>query len=353
MRRLRRLARRILNAARDSAERLGSRSAFGSALYYLLFNRAFRFEQQIVLKGKVGYKDQAQQPRVSSYLVRRNVHRIEKGLIMRPRREAFATSYIVKTVNAFKRILDDRSVVDEKEIGWAFGVLSAYFAAASGHSEIERARQLWEEVLEEELSDLPAPYPAASVGKSPVAIAALRQLSIQRRSIRWYDGRPVPREAIDAAIEIASDSPSACNRQAFEYLVLDNPELIRRVGPIAPGTKGFHENFPCLVVVLGDLSAYFDERDRHVIYIDASLATMAFMYALTAQGLASCSINWPDIREKEDELRSVLSIPDHKRPVMMVSVGYASPDGLVPSSVKKPLSVMRSFNTDRYAPTHD
>jgi hypothetical protein len=36
-----------------------------------------------------------------SYLLRRNVHRIEKGLTMRPVRNQFATDYIGATVDAF------------------------------------------------------------------------------------------------------------------------------------------------------------------------------------------------------------------------------------------------------------
>jgi len=352
MKRLRRIARKALNAVLLAVERLSVRTGIGAALYYLFFNRAFRFEQQVVLRGKIGYEEQSRQPQVTSYLLRRNVHRIEKGLIMRPRRDAFATSYIVKTLHALERVAHDRSLIDEKELGWTYGVLSAYFRVAKGHPEIERARSMWSVLLSHDLDDLPEPYPAGSLAKATVGIGELRDLSRKRRSIRWYEDQPVPRNMLDAAVEVASYAPSACNRQAFEYLILDDPALLRRVAAIAPGTKGFHEHFPCLVVVLGDLSAYFDERDRHVIYIDASLASMAFMYALTAQGLASCSINWPDIREKESELRSVISIPDYKRPVMMISVGYPQSEGLVPSSVKKPLEVMRTYNTERYLTSH-
>jgi nitroreductase len=101
------------------------------------------------------------------------------------------------------------------------------------------------------------------------------------------------------------------------------------------GTTGYAENIPALVVVLGDLSCYPEERDRHVAYIDASLAAMQFMLALETLGLASCPINWPDIEYRERLMDRELELPPHLRPVMLLAVGYAEPSGGVPFSAKK------------------
>jgi hypothetical protein len=51
------------------------------------------------------------------------------------------------------------------------------------------------------------------------------------------------------------------------------------VAATAMGTAGFSNNIPALIAVVGDLSAYPAERDRHVIYIDGGLATMQLMLA--------------------------------------------------------------------------
>src|SRR5690606_18979703 len=67
--------------------RVVSRSAWASSAYYGLFSRAFRREHHAVLAGRMRYFEQEKSHGSSIYLLRRNVHRIEKGLIMRPRRE--------------------------------------------------------------------------------------------------------------------------------------------------------------------------------------------------------------------------------------------------------------------------
>lgn len=101
------------------------------------------------------------------------------------------------------------------------------------------------------------------------------------------------------------------------------------------GTTGYADNIPLLIAVVGDLSAYFDERDRHVIYIDSSLSAMSFTLALETLGLSSCIINWPDIEIKEKKIQSILKLDNYQRVTMLISVGYADPEGMIPFSCKK------------------
>ena len=89
------------------------------------------------------------------------------------------------------------------------------------------------------------------------------------------------------------------------------------------------------MVVVGDLSAYPYERDRHLIYVDASLASMQLMLALETLGLSSCPINWPDIEVMERGMAEVLDLSFHERPIMLISVGYPDPRGNIPFSQKK------------------
>src|SRR5690606_27477677 len=122
-------------------------------------------------------------------------------------------------------------------------------------------------------------------------------LTLQRRSVRWFLDRPVSRELFDKAVLAAAQSPSACNRQPFEFKIFDRPELVEEITRFLMGVTGFAHSIPVLAVIVGNLNAYPSERDRHVIYIDGALAGMSLMLALETLGLASCPINWPDIEE--------------------------------------------------------
>jgi nitroreductase len=149
---------------------------------------------------------------------------------------------------------------------------------------------------------------------------------------------------IDRAIEVAAQSPSACNRQPFEFRVIDDPELVRAVSVIPMGTAGYADNIPVFVVLVGQQRNYFDERDRHLIYIDGSLAAMGFVYALEAQGLSSCCINWPDVEDRERKMAALLKLEADERPVMCLAVGHPDPAGLVAYSQKKPVDQLRRYN---------
>ena len=337
-------------------EPLASVSGVTSALYYLFFSSSFRREQQAVLKGKIAYRRSLRKPGESSYLLRRNIHRIEKGLIMEPRRPVFAREYIGETVQAFdsaSAAVRDHS--SSTELLWSRGVLDEYFDVVSPDSDpkVRRAYDQYRAVIEQmaALNDGPKPYPAQVLSAKPVTPDQFAELCRVRRSVRWYDGRKVPREVIDRAIAAAGTTPSACNRQPFRYLIFDDPGLLERVASIPMGTVGFSHNFPTLAVLVGDLGAYFDERDRHVIYIDGSLSAMTFMFALQTEGVASCSINWPDLKEKEVALREELDLESNERVIMLLSFGYARDEGGVPASVKKPLPQLREFNPVKTSPS--
>lgn len=188
------------------------------------------------------------------------------------------------------------------------------------------------------------PY-ARDLSRPPtVGYDDLLALSRRRRSVRWYLPKPVERETVDRAIEVAAQAPSACNRQPFEFRIVDDPALLAKVAAIPPGTAGFVHNLPAIAAVVGKLDAFAKERDRHLIYIDGALAAMAFIYALESQGLASCCINWADSGREERAMRAALSLRPEERVVMLIAFGYPDPDGMVPFSAKAPLEVLRRFN---------
>ena len=179
---------------------------------------------------------------------------------------------------------------------------------------------------------------------SQVKFEDLYNLATQRRSVRWYQDKSVPSDLIEKAISIATLSPSACNRQPFEFRIFTEKDKKDIIGSIPMGIKGYYENIPCFAVIIGKLSAYLSERDRHVIYIDGGLAAMSFMFALETLGLSSVPINWPDIEKQEKKMDKVLDLRDDERPVLVIGFGYADPEGMIPYSQKKTPATLIKYN---------
>jgi nitroreductase len=319
-----------------------------SALYFALFPGIFGRETRAVLAGKREYYKRLDAG-TQRYLLRRNVHMLEKGLSMRPRRGVFATGYIEETVEYFSAWVNGNGGAScDLEVQWANDVLSAYFEIAGDDRAINRARKRFVGAPlgagERGSGHGLAPYQRDLSRVPPVAYEDLLTLAERRRSVRWFEQRPVPRELIDKGIEVAGLAPSACNRQPYQFRIFDDPELVQKVAEVPMGTRGWVHNIPTFIVIVGNLSAFFSERDRHLIYTDGCLAAMGLVLALESLGLSTCCVNWPDIREREQRMAELLALGPHERPVMCMAVGYPDPEGMVPFSQKKPTEQIARYN---------
>lgn len=320
-----------------------------SGFYYAFISNKFSRENQAVIYGKLKYYEELQSSLESHYLLRRNIHRLEKGIIMKNRRDVFAVDYIEETVECYEYAVlnKNKEISDAPELQWANDVLENYFSIVASHPVIDRAKKRFLALCSQSQEGKKRiPYKRELSNPPPVAYEDFLHLSHRRRSVRWYLQKAVPRELIDQGILVAAQSPSACNRQPFQFRIFDEPEMVKKVASVPIGTKGFSHNFPAIVVVVGKLRAYFRERDRHVIYIDAALASMSFMYALETLGLSSCPINWPDIEACEKKMTALLNLEPDERVIMLISVGYPDPDGMVPYSQKKSLDLLRRYNSN-------
>ena len=352
---LRRVMRKMFRTYRSGLQAVGhvvsTSSARSSGFYYFLINRAFDREHLSVAAGKARFARDLNRSSRTSFRLRRNIHRLEKGLIMPNRRAVFGLDYIKATVDDFNRMVSSYpagSVVGP-EIIWAHDVLSEYFRVVDLKE--DKIRLCYEKFLlsraafdecERHLQFPSAPF-VRDLSKKPIDIEQITTLSIRRRSVRSYADTAVPRELVDKAIEVAGQAPSACNRQPFRFLLFDDRKLVSQILALPAGARGFASGIPCVAVIVGRLRAYPLERDRHIIYIDGSLAAMSFMFALETMGLASCSINWADEEPAETKVKTLLKLDDDERVVMLVAYGWPDPEARVPYSAKRGVDELREY----------
>ena len=342
--------RRIYEAVLRAVLEVLAANRLTSLVYSLLSIPSFNREQFAVLRGRRDYYRNLNKARQSRTELRRNVHRLEKGMLMQPRRAVFALDYLVETIEFYERAVAHvacDSGQDDGELVWAYGVLNAYFSAVDrDHPVVKKAMERFKNTLPAycPADDRKIPYARAHGTKSAARYEDLLTLAQQRRSVRWFEQRPVPRELIDQALLVGRQSPSACNRLPYEFRIFDEPDLVRQVASIPFGSAGYAHQIPTIAVVVGRLNHYFSPRDRHVIYVDSALASMPFMLALETLGLGSSVINWPDFEPLERKIQSTLSLDVDERVIMLIAIGYPDPDGLVAYSEKKSLEIIRRYN---------
>jgi len=140
-----------------------------------------------------------------------------------------------------------------------------------------------------------------------------------RASVRDFTPAPLEESEIDAILRSARTAPSAGNREAWDVVVVTDGE-VREALAEAALSQPHIKDAPCVLVVCANyirsMSRY---GERGILYAiqDATIACTYMMLAAHAGGLKSC---WTGAFD-EEEVKEILDLPGHLRPVAMLAVG--------------------------------
>jgi nitroreductase len=142
-----------------------------------------------------------------------------------------------------------------------------------------------------------------------------------RRSIRAYKSQDVPEEVVTELIEAARWAPSAGNIQPWEFIIVREPEIRKRLGEAAVG-QAFIEEAPVVIAVCADesrSSQRYGSRGKMLYCLqDTAAVTQNILLLAHSLGLGACWVG----AFKEEEAREVLKLPRPVRPVVIIPVGY-------------------------------
>ena len=114
---------------------------------------------------------------------------------------------------------------------------------------------------------------------------------LTRRSVRRYQDKKIDKETIEEIIKAAQFSPTAHNRQPWEFLVIDDKEFLAELRHIQRWTS-FAKDAACVVIVCGDIEKSFNRNKEgekwSFIDVDCAIATQSLMLAAWAKGIGSC-----------------------------------------------------------------
>jgi len=149
----------------------------------------------------------------------------------------------------------------------------------------------------------------------------------QRSSVRAYDPRPINQDKIHRCLEAARLAPSACNAQAWTFVVVDDPDLKNRLAActsdrLLPLNHFANQASVHVVFVLepGKISSRAGGliKQRDFRWIDIGIAAEHFCLQATAEGLGTCMLGW----FQERRVQQLLHIPASKTVALIVTVGY-------------------------------
>lgn len=140
-----------------------------------------------------------------------------------------------------------------------------------------------------------------------------------RASIRNYRDETPGDEALAYILSCASTAPSAGNLESWDVVIVSDPERRAALAEAALDQAHVREAPVVLVVSANYVRAISRYGDRGILYAlcDATIACTYMMLAAHALGLGSC---WTGTFDDED-VRTVLDLPAHIRPVCILAVG--------------------------------
>lgn len=154
-----------------------------------------------------------------------------------------------------------------------------------------------------------------------------REVVMRRRSTRRYTGKPVEKEKLQSAMELALRAPSSKNTRSTRLMAVLNLDKVHALGRLRDWGSDLLVEAGAAIVVLGDESA------SPMWQTNASLMANTLQLALVDEGLASCWVHVgdyltlkdvPDSQRSEDYVKQILpEIPKGYRVWCVISIGYA------------------------------
>ena len=191
-----------------------------------------------------------------------------------------------------------------------------------------------------------------------------REHMVQRRTVREFDTRPVPASVLQDALRVAASAPSGANRQPWRFVVVENPETKARIRVAAEkeeqefystrapdewlealeplGTdanKPFLTEAPVLIAIFLErygVDGFGNRVKNYYMPESVGIATGFLISALHHAGLATLTHTPSPMRF----LNEILNRPARERPYLLLVVGYAKANAMVPSIERLPFDTV-------------
>ncbi len=183
----------------------------------------------------------------------------------------------------------------------------------------------------------------------------LLKTMLQRRTIRTFSDRPVPRSVIKNCLRIAGSAPSGANMQPWKFVVISRTALRAKIKEAAekeerafyknrasaewlqalsPLGTDWHKPFlveaPYLIVIFAEnfgVRADGEHVKHYYVQESVGIATGFLIAALHQAGLATLT----HTPSPMGFLNKILGRPNNERPFLLLVVGYPAVGTAVPS----------------------
>ena len=156
-----------------------------------------------------------------------------------------------------------------------------------------------------------------------------------RHSVRNFLNGELREKDLKKAIEIASKSPSACNRQMCKIYYIKDKTKNETIIHYAQGIGGFETENINFFIITYIICAIKTIAERNQGLFNSGLLSMNFVNGLHSLGIGSCFIQFANSNKQEKELKEFLNIPSDEKIAVIIAAGYYDELSRIPYSSRK------------------
>lgn len=141
---------------------------------------------------------------------------------------------------------------------------------------------------------------------------------LERRSIRKYQDKRVEKSKIEKLLRAAMQAPSAVNQQPWEFLVVEDRDVLEKLSDISPYAK-FLKGAPLAIILLGN-----KDRMKSPDYWEQDLgaATQNLMLEAVSLELGSVWLGVAPMKDRMEYIEDLFALKDNLLPYNIISIGY-------------------------------
>lgn len=171
-----------------------------------------------------------------------------------------------------------------------------------------------------------------------------KSLLYSRHSIRYFKDQQPSKESLEQALELASRTPSACNRQAWHthiYFGDDAHELLQMQG----GCNGFSDDIPCCVVVTADMKGFLS-HEPFQCFIDGGLYAQNLINALHFVGLGAIPLSCGFFSSQLLDIQKRYDIPKNEVMIVIIGTGITYDEMKIAVSARKSVTATNKYHVN-------
>ena len=140
-----------------------------------------------------------------------------------------------------------------------------------------------------------------------------------RGSIRSYKDKPIPKQVLLDILEAARMAQSADNRQPWQFIVVTDPAIRKKLVQAA-GNQSFVGEAAAVLVCLANPEESASVGPFEGFLIDLTIAIENMVLTAWDLGIGSCWIGAYD----EEKVRELFDVPQNLRVMSLLTLGYPS-----------------------------